>query len=303
MPTLGRMDSLARCLRSLVSQSILPSEIIIVSSNTDISRNGLDDIVGKRVELRVLYSAVPNASKQKNMGAAECSGDIVHFLDDDVVVFPDYIERIEETYREQPEVAGVGGRVVSLEKNAGCLHMLIARLFMLNRVGGTGPGHLQASGFPVMPNVGRVTGPIRTGLLMGCSSYRRWVFREYGYDEEMGRTHMWEDLALPLQLSRDHVLLIQPMAVLIHMHDPIGRPRQEELAYRYAYNHHYLAKVYGSGHTTNPVAFAWSHLGVWMAMIARTLSARYSLWLTVSALIRAEGDWRRRQRHGFPGQK
>jgi GT2 family glycosyltransferase len=92
-------------LESLHSSSVAPHEIIVVD---DASTDGTAQIAAQS-KCRVLrMDENIGAARAKNRGAAEATGDILFFTDDDVVVECETLERITEDFSD-PRVAGVVG--------------------------------------------------------------------------------------------------------------------------------------------------------------------------------------------------
>ena len=83
IPTLDRNESLERCLQSIRSQTFQDFEVILVTEE------------GKLTELR-------------NEGARRAKGDILVFIDDDVICDPGWLQSIVSTFRDG-EIGGVSG--------------------------------------------------------------------------------------------------------------------------------------------------------------------------------------------------
>jgi glycosyltransferase involved in cell wall biosynthesis len=97
--TYNRADVLARMLDRFVAQpglARIPYELIVVDNNsTDHTRRVLERLES-RVRLRVFLETRQGLSHARNRGVAEARGDIVAFLDDDVLVQTDWIERLDD---------------------------------------------------------------------------------------------------------------------------------------------------------------------------------------------------------------
>ncbi|BAS28088.1 hypothetical protein LIP_2247 [Limnochorda pilosa] len=294
IPTVGRVEPLLECMASIARQRLVPEEVIVVPCRDAVGIKRALGSTKNPFALKVVESDGCNASLQKNLGAKHANCDIVHFLDDDVELDPAYVDEIDATFRLNRGVVGVGGKVIDAQARWPVVLRMIRRVFLLNH--DNGRGDFLPSGFPAMPFDRRVDVPVRVRLLMGCASYRRNVLESFQYDEELGRTHLWEDLDLPATLSRNHLLLYQPNAVLVHHHAPGGRPDVSRYAYAYLYNHHYLVAKHGRRGVYFTVSFWWGHLGAWAAMVFRAMSGRVPLWPVVSSMFLAERDWLRRKR-------
>jgi len=72
-------------------------------------RAALEVAMGPGDELVVVTDPALSATAARNRGAARATGDVVVFVDADVVVHPDALERIRRTMQDQPALAAVFG--------------------------------------------------------------------------------------------------------------------------------------------------------------------------------------------------
>jgi len=92
IPTYNRARLLERALGSVLSQSRLPDEILVVDDgSTDDTR----EVVGRFAPVTYLRQENAGASAARNYGASVARGDFIAFLDSDDVWFPDFLERME----------------------------------------------------------------------------------------------------------------------------------------------------------------------------------------------------------------
>jgi glycosyltransferase involved in cell wall biosynthesis len=102
IPTHGRPDQLERSLASVLAQTRLPDEVIVVD---DLAHPPTAALVVRIAEqhrsVRVQYLQVadragrPGASRSRNAGAASSASDIVGFLDDDDEWLPEFLHATE----------------------------------------------------------------------------------------------------------------------------------------------------------------------------------------------------------------
>lgn len=122
--TARRADLLHNCLQSLVQQTLSPDkyEVIVVDNAPLEDRHQVADIVVSlqgRASVRYVAEPEPGLSFARNRGAKESRGRIVAFVDDDATAEPTWLEQLLKVYREHPDAAIVGGRVVlELEEEA-----------------------------------------------------------------------------------------------------------------------------------------------------------------------------------------
>jgi GT2 family glycosyltransferase len=114
IPTWRRADWLGRCLDGLLSQAPTPVETLVVGRAGDPDARAVAKDRGERTgrEVRWLEVDRPGHVAPVLRGLEEASGDVVAFLDDDVVPQPGWLRAIVEPFAD-PSVACVGGRVVT----------------------------------------------------------------------------------------------------------------------------------------------------------------------------------------------
>jgi hypothetical protein len=106
--TYNRFKDLAECLRSLFDEEVKPCEVIVVDSDSTDGTENLKNLF----PIKFLSVKDRNRQRARNLGILAASGDIVAFLDDDVVVHKEWLKKIAEPYMNDKSVGGVGGRVI-----------------------------------------------------------------------------------------------------------------------------------------------------------------------------------------------
>jgi glycosyltransferase involved in cell wall biosynthesis len=114
--TYNRGESLRRALHS-VAQSTLPSsvdwEVLVVDNNSNDHTRGVFDDFSRESpgRFRYLFEPKPGKSHALNSGIREAHGDVLAFMDDDVVVEPAWLQNLTSALSD-PSCAGVGGRIL-----------------------------------------------------------------------------------------------------------------------------------------------------------------------------------------------
>jgi GT2 family glycosyltransferase len=115
-----RPQAVTNLLNSVGGQTKLPEEIIIVDGSLNNETGKLLSEIGfSRLNFR--YYLVDNENrgltKQRNFGVSKVSKgiDIISFLDDDIVLEPNYFEEIEKSFLSFKDAIGVGG--LDLQEN------------------------------------------------------------------------------------------------------------------------------------------------------------------------------------------
>ena len=110
--SLARLNDIRDLLDSLRAQTYPNLEIIFVGEGPpelcEEVRAHAQERGLTRLEV-VVNRGVPGLSPARNVGAQHARGDIIAFIDDDAVAFPDWVEGIVSTFSEHPEAIGVTG--------------------------------------------------------------------------------------------------------------------------------------------------------------------------------------------------
>lgn len=173
IPTMGR-PILVRTLESvLATKGAAQLEVIVVGEIPD--RDVLQKVtavVSANTNVRHISISYPDgdSSRKKNRGAEESRADIVAFLDDDVVIAPDWPEHILKAF-ENPAVGLVSGP--SLVPEDINLSARLAGLALTSRAAG-----YVADRYRIGDNAVREIGWSR---IIGCNAaYRKTVFQQMG---------------------------------------------------------------------------------------------------------------------------
>lgn len=118
LPTFNRADLLKRALSALLRQTADPVsyEVVVVDNN---STDRTADVVALQQDPRIRLVAEPRQglSHARNAGIAAARAPILAFTDDDVEVAPDWVETILDVLAREPDVDGLGGRVLPTWEN------------------------------------------------------------------------------------------------------------------------------------------------------------------------------------------
>jgi O-antigen biosynthesis protein len=109
VPTRDRNADLELCLQAVDRLDPRPSEVLVVDSapRGDGARE-----VARRLHARYVLEPRPGAARARNRGAAEATGDIVAYSDDDAVPSTDWLGKLLPEFHD-PRVALVAGQVMA----------------------------------------------------------------------------------------------------------------------------------------------------------------------------------------------
>jgi GT2 family glycosyltransferase len=265
--TRDRPGDLILCLGSLATQTRLPDEVIVVDAGRGGgSRDLLRAWAGAGPVAAVAHlPAAPGLARQRNLGAARARGDLVTFLDDDVVLDPGYLAAIVELFQDDAGLGGAEG-TVRVAPLAGRRRIAngVRRFFGMCALGGRrGVGW---TGFNVYDPWPRAVRP--TNCLVGCNmTYRRSVLREYRFDEWFSGYGFLEDQDFSYRVSRRHRLAQTPHARLRHRISPVARAAAPALHEMGTVNHFYFVRKNLPATPLTWLGFAWSELGELLAVL------------------------------------
>uniref|UniRef100_A0A7C1P1B3 Glycosyltransferase family 2 protein n=1 Tax=Thermofilum pendens TaxID=2269 RepID=A0A7C1P1B3_THEPE len=108
------LETLLRCLDSLLKTDYPNFEVIVVDSMTEGVKEALSKLDDKRVKL-VHFDRDIGAAASHNVGvlASSPEAEYIAFLDNDTVVQPDWLSRLVETISSDPRIGAVQAKVVS----------------------------------------------------------------------------------------------------------------------------------------------------------------------------------------------
>lgn len=102
VPTRNSDRTLSACANSIVQQVDVVVELIIVDNHSTDSTQAIASVVGAR-----LIVAGPERATQRNVGLAYASGDVVVFIDSDMVLEPDVLREVQTAFRDGTSLQAV----------------------------------------------------------------------------------------------------------------------------------------------------------------------------------------------------
>lgn len=103
IPTYQHASTIGACLTSLLKQTAVPKEIIVVDDgSTDQTRAVLEPFFDQII---YEYQSNQGAPIARNHGASLATGDLLLFCDADVIASPFLLERLHDALEEQPEAS------------------------------------------------------------------------------------------------------------------------------------------------------------------------------------------------------
>jgi glycosyltransferase involved in cell wall biosynthesis len=272
--------------------------VIVDASTNEETKKYVGNLANPRARFEVIYEkqVKGGTSSARNIGTEKCSGDVVIFLDDDVMLGERYIEEILNTYANDRKgrVGGVTGAVLPDKSRGKHLKELSSRLYRTIFL------------WDSLKNYGRV---LRTGMLPtplpdahtyvqafhGYNmSFRRHVFDEFRFDEKLENIYPWaygEDVDFSYRVGKKYLLLVNPKARLVHGFSQNGNYKHDPRFYFYSStmlvrNFYYIMCKNFADSFINKIVFSWAFTGLLIGRIVSfLLNPTKRKWLALKGVI------------------
>jgi glycosyltransferase involved in cell wall biosynthesis len=109
--TLNRENPLIHVLQLLKSQTIKPMEILVIDQSSDHLPSTRTYLQENKDHLRYFSLSQPSTTAARNLAIKEVRGDLILFLDDDVLFYPSLIQAHLDNYQD-PNIGAVTGKVL-----------------------------------------------------------------------------------------------------------------------------------------------------------------------------------------------
>ena len=271
IPTRSRPDDLCKALASVVEQSRPPDEIIVVDQSPgDEAVRRVTALLTDEQRKSLVYIHDPSITglvHAKQVSITRAHGDLVCFLEDDVVLEREYLAEIESGFQRRLDMLGCCGVVTNPPPQprgySFLFHLFHRGIFRDPRVGLYGAF---GRGVHALVQSDAISG--------GLSAWRREVFTQVPFDVANG-FHMLEDIEFSTRVAAHYGsrLFINPNARLAHHASPLNRerlgPRQHRKLTEFLVFYKKRRSRPGAG-----IALLWLLLGLLIEAGAQSLSVR-----------------------------
>lgn len=227
IPTKNRPGDLAIAVQSVLAQVERPDQLVVIDQTPSddgkraVEKLFADDALSHSgvaaIELSyVLDSNIKGLVAARQAAIPLCSGDLVMFFEDDVVLDPNFIGRMRAVFERRADVMGTSGVISNFHPSR--IYRFFHRLF---HRGIFFDARLDWHGRTIDTEI-LVPSVFLNG---GLSAYRREVFDKVKYDCRNG-FHMVEDIEFSVRAAetfgRERFFIV-PSARLLHTEAPGGR--------------------------------------------------------------------------------
>jgi glycosyltransferase involved in cell wall biosynthesis len=118
IPTKNRIKTLKGTVISLLNQSLDKKfyEIIVMDQSTDSKvKEFIDELEEtKTFKIRYIYNNIPGSHSNRNIGVKKAKGDIIIFVDDDIIADKNYLKAIYDSFINDSDIALMTGKILPL---------------------------------------------------------------------------------------------------------------------------------------------------------------------------------------------
>jgi len=285
IPTKNRKEDLLSAVRSVLSQSRLPDELIIVDQSVT---NAADSLIRSRLtdhkEIGYKYifnNKLTGLTAAKNVAVKASGSDILLFIDDDIVLDKNFIQVVLGVFKQRPELSGVGGVVQLPVHRQSRLRGLITAIF---RIGPFKDVRIPLQYDCYTKNLDVIPTKLLSG---GLSALRRDLFRHVEFDGSLKGASVIEDLDF-YSRAKGFKFVLARKAVALHNFSPVSRAglrrsfEQKCAGFVYVFYNHIPKTPYSL------FAFFWRNVGFFLDAISESLRYR-----TFDPILGSINGWRK----------
>jgi glycosyltransferase involved in cell wall biosynthesis len=262
--TYGRPNQIKNLLDSLLTNTVLPDEVIVVEQGDVEELKKTTNFYQGRFPIKTFFQEEKSASTARARGVKESRGEVLVFLDDDMTVGADFLEVVRNYLSDNPLVLGLTGSYMK-EEPAWTLKRIIGVLFGVyswqsrNVILPSGCNDYIRS-----KNLNKVQSV--EWLYGGNMILRRSLFDEgFQFNPNFKKWSFGEDVMLTYKIYKKYPnsLYYLPQLVVKHNHATENKMLNEEvirmkIIYRYIF---WRQEVY-NGKPLRFLAYVWSQIGL-----------------------------------------
>lgn len=267
IPTYNRPKDLNVCLESILNQSVLPDEVLVIDDG-DLESEYINKVEEKfdNKNIKLVYHKKNHevhprgSSESRNVGVDLVSNDIFFILDDDLILDNDFFEKVMNVWggNVDENLIGVGG-VIKNNRGKLWVEELYNKVFGLSSKKSWDVNRVAFQSWD-----DRIEDQ-KKGYYVhgGVCSYNRSLIKELGGFSTFsgGRTAL-EDVDLCLRAkNKGYHFLIEPKAKVIHNHSSESREDSFMIGYKEMVNRKVIFLNNSKQSIKNKIWFEWACSG------------------------------------------
>lgn len=224
IPTRNRSIVLAKALADIIKQQVQFHEIIVVDSSDDDKTRQLCEKYAKdfNCKLRYFKADQAGAAIQRNQGVKESTQAFICFMDDDVYLEDECLERLWKGISSNENVGGINAMIINQKYIAvGRVTRFVCKI-LNGRSLPSYAGKCIGPAYNFLPDDSELLPeyvPV-DWLNLGCTIYRREALAVPPFESHFTGYSMMEDLTLSLTVGKSWQLLNARKARLYHDSQP-----------------------------------------------------------------------------------
>jgi len=266
----------------LLEQLVKPTEVLVIDDTpTTEIEDACEKYSIKFNRAKIAFEYVKKRPSQRsvaisrNIGATKAHGDIVMFMNSDLILYPDHVKKVLEVFSKNPGVLGVGTWVSGNPRPQpprGIRYYYDQTLLRLFSLMHDSRNSCKRFEYPIV-----LSRTIYCQWLLGMSmSFKRSVFSEFQFDENLKGLAWGEDYLFSSSIYNRYPksTLITPDAMYIHAHTDEGRSGAKEFDMKIRNAKYILTRLWGFEGLT---IFGRQYLGLWFFRVIISLKAKLGL--------------------------
>ena len=268
IPTYKRLNSLNEALISVIQNTVLPSEIIIIDDDS-LESVFLEEWNKKceLVNIDFIYHKKNHTvhkqglSESKNLALDLAREEIIFYIDDDVVLDEKYFEEIMNIWEKEKDnnkLFAVGGKITNNRKQSWFEKKIFNKVFGLK---GKLAWDVNNVGFQVWDE--SVGEPQKSHYIHGgVSSYKKTLLKEFKFATFSGGRTGLEDVELAVRTKKaGYHFVYNPKATLMHYHEQLGREDKFLSGKKESQNRREIFRKHCSQSLKHRLWFLWANIG------------------------------------------
>lgn len=266
IPTCKRLDSLEKCVVSILEQVVLPTEVFIIDDG-DLSAQSIQKIKNKLENkgIRGIYyrknhnRELKGTSVSRNIGIKLADTEILFILDDDVILDKNFFVNIIKIWQENKDkrLIGVGG-VIKNNRKKNKLEILYNKVFGLeSRLS----WDVNPVGFQIW-NDGLEEKQKGYYVHGGACSYNKRLVKDLDFATFGGGRAALEDVDFCLRAkNRSYYFIVEPKAKVTHRKSSISKEKNFLIGFKESYNRKLIFRNNCKKNIKNYIWFWWANIG------------------------------------------
>lgn len=263
VPTLNRENEIQLFVNTLLAQTQLPDEFIVVDAGeaSSLEQNLAQRFLTSTISFVYLRS-IPGTSIQRNVAIEQAKGDVLFFFDDDILLEPNYIEETMPCFDlpYDPPVGGVLGTFTSPYRLT-WKKKLFFRFFRISHTVDGDKAKMMSSS-----DIQWLIRPSRTVPVPVCSggrvAFRKECFRQELWDDFLPGYTMGEDVEISCRIGKHWTFVQNPNALLFHEKSDNSRNIRSDRIARRVFSRFYIFHKNIPKTPRHLLGFAWWNTGI-----------------------------------------